>query len=182
MDHGSCPVDPDAWIQPVTRWDGLEYFEYVLLYVDNCLFVSAYPRGALIQINKYFLMNPSCLDPPKVCLWGKVSRVILPNGVKAFFYSTSQYLHDAIWGVEEHLAKMGLKLSEKKAGMHLPTNYHLELYMSPELIPNEATYYQSLIRILQWLVELGRIEITSEVSKMSPHVCLPREGHLDRLF
>ena len=77
---------------------------------------------------------------------------------------------------------MGLKLSEKKAGMHLPTNYHLELYMSPELIPNEATYYQSLIGILQWLVELGRIEITSEVSKMSPHVCLPREGHLDKLF
>ena len=47
---------------------------------------------------------------------------------------------------------------------------------------DEATYYTSLIGILRWIVELGRIDITGEVSKMSSHVCLPREGHLDKLF
>ena len=79
-------------------------------------------------------------------------------------------------------AKQRLKLSEKKAGTPLPTTYHPELYVSPELMLDEAAYYQSLIGILRWIVKLGRIDITSEVSLMSLHVCLPREGHLDELF
>ena len=49
-------------------------------------------------------------------------------------------------------------------------------------MPDEATYYLSLIGILRWIVELVSIDITGEVSKMSSHVCLSCEGHLDRLF
>ena len=32
------------------------------------------------------------------------------------------------------------------------------------------------------MVELGRIDITCEVSMMSSHMALPRVGHLDQLF
>ena len=125
-------------------------------------------------------MKPSSLGPPKVYLGGKVSQVILPNGVKAFAYSALQYLHEAIRGVEDYLAKRGRKLSEKKVGTPLPTNYHPEFDVSPELILDEAAYYMSLIGILRWIVELGRIDITGEVSKISSHIFLPHEGHLDR--
>ena len=64
-----------------------------------------------MQINAYFPMKPSSVGPPKVYLGGKVSQVILPNGVKVYSYSSSQYLHEAVRSVEEHLAKKGLKLS-----------------------------------------------------------------------
>lgn len=84
--------------------------------------------------------------------------------------------------MEYYRDKKGRKLSAKKADTPLPANCHPELDVSPELVPDEATYYIYLIRILRWIVELGRISITGELSKMSSHVCLPREGHLDRLF
>ena len=178
LGYESCPVDPDVWMRLANSYDGHEYFEYVLLYVDDCLCISVDPRGVLMKINKYFPMKPSSLGQPKVYLGGKVSQVVLPNGVKVYSYTASQYLHKAVHGVEEHLVRKGLKLLEKKTGTPLPTTYHPELDVSPELMPDDAAYYQALINILQWLVELGRINITSEVSKMSSHVCLSREGHL----
>ena len=178
----SCAADPDVWMRSAKKEDGSEYYEYVLLYVDDCLCVSEDPKNALMKISKYFPMKPSSLGPPKVYLGGKVSQVILPNGVKAYSYSASQYLHEAIRGVEDYLEKRGRKLSGKRVGTPLPANYHPELDVSPELMDDEATYYMSLIGILRWIVELGRIDITGEVSKMSSHVCLPREGHLDKLF
>jgi hypothetical protein len=50
------------------------------------------------------------------------------------------------------------------------------------LSPQEAAYYQSLIGILRWIVELGRVGICLEVSMMSSHLVLPREGHLEQVF
>eukprot|EP00957_Ditylum_brightwellii_P015204 1145214-Ditylum_brightwellii.AAC.1 len=41
---------------------------------------------------------------------------------------------------------------------------------------------QLLIGILQWIVELGMIDICLEVSMMSSHLALPREGHLDQVL
>ena len=54
--------------------------------------------------------------------------------------------------------------------------------MTPELTSIEASYYQSLIGILRWMVEMGRMDITCEVSMMASHVALPRQGHLNQLY
>ena len=40
----------------------------------------------------------------------------------------------------------------------------------------------SLIGILRWIVELGRVDITCEVSMMSSMMANPRIGHLEKLF
>ena len=40
----------------------------------------------------------------------------------------------------------------------------------------------SLIGIVWWMVELGRVDICTEVSMMSSHLALPREGHLEAVF
>ena len=45
-----------------------------------------------------------------------------------------------------------------------------------------ARYYQSQIGILRWAVELGRVDIITEVSTLASHLALPKEGHLDALF
>ena len=57
-----------------------------------------------------------------------------------------------------------------------------ELDITPELDPSMASYYMSLIGILRWIVELGRVDICLEVSVMSSHMAMPREGHLAQLF
>ena len=56
------------------------------------------------------------------------------------------------------------------------------LDIAPELISTNAAYYQLLVGILRWIVELGRVGISLKVSLMSSHLALPREGHIDKLF
>ena len=40
------------------------------------------------------------------------------------------------------------------------------------------TYYQNLIGVLRWIVELGRIDINYEVAVLSQYLVNPRRGHL----
>ena len=67
----------------------------------------------------------------------------------------------------------------KKATNPFPTNYRPEVDTSPELPPDQANYFQTLIGIAIWLVELGRIDIHAEVSMLSSHLALPRRGHMN---
>ena len=39
--------------------------------------------------------------------------------------------------------------------------------------------FQQLIGVLRWSIELGRIDIMTEVSCLSQHLFSPREGHLN---
>ena len=64
----------------------------------------------------------------------------------------------------------------------LSPGYCPELDANPELELQDATYYQSLIGILRWMVEMGRIDITWKVSMMSSFVAMTCEGHLQQLL
>ena len=72
--------------------------------------------------------------------------------------------------------------------MKLPTRvstpctsgYIPELDISSELTDSRAIYFMSLIGILRWAVELGRIDIEVEVSKLSSFLAAPREGHFSQ--
>ena len=35
-----CPADPDVWMHPAIKNDGLTCYEYVLLYTDDALVIS----------------------------------------------------------------------------------------------------------------------------------------------
>ena len=42
--------------------------------------------------------------------------------------------------------------------------------------------YQKIIGVLRWSIEIGTIDILTEVSCLSQHLCSPREGHLDAVY
>ena len=176
-----CAADHDLWIRKAKRDDDSDYYEYLLLYIDDCLCVSEHAEEALCEIDKYFSLKENSIGPPKIYLGGKVSKVDLPSGIWAYSFSSSQYVKEAIKNVEQYLDKKNMKLN-RKASAPLSPGYRPELDQSRELDPKEAAYYQSLIGILRWSVELGRIVITANVSIMSSHVALPRKGHLQQLL
>jgi hypothetical protein len=68
---------------------------------------------------------------------------------------------------------------KKKAFAPFDATYRGEIDESLVLGPEMANYFQSQIRIFLWCVELGRIDIITEVSMLSTFLCMPREGHLD---
>ena len=84
--------------------------------------------------------------------------------------------------MEEHLEKVREKLMSKKPSTPIPNSYRPELNITPKLISTDAVYYKSLVGILHWIVELGRVDINLEVSLISSHLAIPHEGHLGKLF
>jgi hypothetical protein len=66
----------------------------------------------------------------------------------------------------------------KTIKMPTKSKYKPELDKTPTLGDKEANYYQSLIGVLQWIVELGRIDIAFEVSTLAQHSAAPQEGHM----
>ena len=64
----------------------------------------------------------------------------------------------------------------------IQTSYRPELDVTSELPPHEASYYMSLIGILRWITELGRVDICLKVSMISSHAALPGEGHLQQVL
>jgi hypothetical protein len=64
----------------------------------------------------------------------------------------------------------------------MESDYRPELDVSPLLGPDKANYYQSQLGILRWVVELGRMDIATEVSMLAAHNALPQEGHLAAVF
>ena len=44
-------ADPDVWMQKVRKFNGPEYYEYMLLYVYDCLAISLTPNQCYNEIN-----------------------------------------------------------------------------------------------------------------------------------
>jgi hypothetical protein len=51
--------------------------------------------------------------------------------------------------------------------------------LSDILDPDCSSFYQHLIGVMRWMVELGRIDIATEVSMLSSYLACPRKGHLE---
>ena len=72
-----------------------------------------------------------------------------------------------------------------KKGVKAPfaTNNRPEIDGSDELDNEGATYYQFLIGIPRWIVELGCIDVGVEASMLlASCMALPRQGNLQQLF
>ncbi len=70
----------------------------------------------------------------------------------------------------------------KKAANPFPGDYEPELDITPTLNPELSSWYASLIGMLRWMVEIGRVDKITEVSKMASQMASPREGHLNVLM
>ena len=110
LGYDCCLADPDLWMREAVHSDGTEYYEYILLYVDNALCVSEFPKEALLHIDKFFPMKKGSIGPPNIYLGGKVRKVQLPNGANAWSVSMSQYVETVISNVEKNIKGMGYSL------------------------------------------------------------------------
>ena len=158
LNFTSCPADSDVWIRPAIKSDGSKSYEYVLLYVDDALVVSENAESVLRnELGRYFELKEESIGPPDHYLGGRVRKLQLENVVHAWAFSSFQYVQTAVRNVEAYLLTENSKhwKMPNKADTPLTTTYRPELDVSRELNETDAAYYQSLIGILRWIVELG---------------------------
>jgi hypothetical protein len=134
-------------------------------------------------LDEYFKIKKGFIQAPNLSLGAKLKNNLLPNGVVAWDMSSRKYVQCVVQNIQQYLAALhGYRKMMKKPSGLFAGGYTPELDESPDLDPTRANFYQSQIGTLRWSVELGRIDIITEVSMLSNYLFLPREGHLEAFF
>ena len=167
MGFTQCKADPDLWMK-----DCGTHYEYVLVYVDDIMFIGMDPHSFFEALTNDFGFKLKGVGPPSYHLGGDFFRDA--DGTLA-------------WGASSYVKKMIINyevmFGEKPKEYSSPIDEkdHPEIDTSEELDEMGIKRYQSLIGTLQWLVTLGRFDIHLSVASMSSFRSAPRQGHLDRL-
>jgi hypothetical protein len=152
LGHTSCLVDPDIWYPVAVREnDGYEYYEYnVLIYVDDILFMSHNPKESMWKIGKFFPMKAGSIGLQDIYLGVKISKVKLPNLVDAWAMSLSNYVQEAVNNCEDYLKQeYDGRTLDHIADTPCKSGYQVKSDISLELGPEQATYFQSVIKVLR---------------------------------
>jgi len=179
----STTADPDVWIKPAVKKDGTPYYQMLLVYVDDILCIAEEPDEIMKEIGKEFRLKDGAQEPTRY-LGANLDKCIMPDdGRECWCMSANDYLKNAVDRVQKMLDEEGRKLATNKTtNRPFPQNYRPELDTSPELDDRMATRFMQLIGILRWSVEIGRLDIYTEISMLSQHQALPREGHLEAIY
>jgi hypothetical protein len=182
MAYTSCKADPDLWLKAVTRpEDNVCYFACILCYVDDILCIHHDPMSVMNEINGYLPLKASSVGNPDIYLGTKLKETQLPNEVMVWGLSPSKYIIQAVKNCQLHLTEnvAGRYSIPARADNPFPVDYDPSTDFYDSLDPDCSSFYQHLIGVMRWMVELGRIDIATEVSMISSYLACPREGHLE---
>jgi hypothetical protein len=174
-------ADPDAYRRRTVHPRGFEYWELLLVYVDDILIVSHNPQLHLQKLKQFHM---SAVGKPDRYLGANIKRVTIPGdqcGMEYWSMTSQSYVRNAVNNVREMLQSEGYDL-KTTAKTPFPSNYRPELDVSDELDADLCSRYSQLIGVLRWMIEIGRIDIYYEVSVLSQYLASPRVGHLETVY
>ncbi len=150
LGYESNKADPDLWMKVCTRDTGSgpeKYYLYILIFMDDILCIHDDPDSVLTQIDKYFPLKHDSVGELDVYLGAKLKLMQLENGVWVWGLSPSKYVQEAVHNCKKNMKENLPKFYKLKclAPNPFPTDYRPELDTSPELPPEHASYYQSLM-------------------------------------
>ena len=178
----SSLADPDVWLRAATKGDGEQYYEYVLMYVeDDILAISSDPEAILRDVQTTFKLKNDKIETPEFYLGAKLQEKPI-NGITCWTITSQDYVKAAVKNVEEATKNTSRSIPTKHIETPMSTTYVPELDVTEELSDKDTTFYQELIGVLRWATEIGRVDILLEVSLLSQYQANPREGHLEQLL
>ena len=181
LSYEPSQADPDVWMRPAVKPDGFEYWEYVLCYVDDLLSISHDPLKTMHGVQNKFKLKDDKIAEPDVYLGATLSKMQTADGKMCWTMSSDAYCQAAVKNVECTLERENKSLPTKCFNP-MVSNYKPELDVSAELKADGVQYYQELIGVLRWAVEIGRCDILLETCLLSAHLALPRIGHLEQVI
>ena len=140
-------------------------------------------KMVLGQIDYFFHMKPESMGDPDIYLGCKLRlHIVEATQVYAWLQSPSKYVQEAVKNAETYYGKTYHAKFATKVSSPFSNGYRPEMDVTKELNAEEASYYQAQIGVLRWIVEIGRIDIITEVSLLASQMALPRIGHLMQVF
>ena len=178
LEYSSSEADPDVWLKKEVRPDGSLIWKYMLVYVDDILHIAHNTKVDMDLLHQVYRLKDG-VGPPDRYLGANIDKVQLSDGSACWSMTCIDYIKGATENVNKMLQedKSALKNCGDGKRPH-PSSYRPEIDVTPELDERLTNRYQQLIGILRWSIELGRIDIHTEVSCLSQHLCCPRQAHL----
>jgi hypothetical protein len=175
-------------MKPAAKPTGQQYYEYILVYVDNVLVFSHDPQAIMNELSHNYTLKEGSVWPPSEYLGSDIALFDVPPSAdgtmqvtRCWSMSAATYIIRAVTDVQRTLNDVGQQL-KTKVKTPMSDGYCSELDASPELDDRRANYFQGLIGILRWIVELGMIDIIVAVALLSRFFASSCEGHLEQVF
>jgi hypothetical protein len=153
MGFQSSRAEPDIWIR-----DKGDHWEYVAVCFDNFLIASRTPQDIVDTLEKVHQFKLKGSGPTSFHLGCDFFR----DNDGVLCYAPKKYIirmldtHERIFGKPP-----------KQVITPLDKGDHPELDTSDLLEVNDIKIYQSLIGTLQWVIQIGRFDITTSVMMLS---------------
>ena len=167
MGYFPSKAEKDIWMR-----DKGDHYEYIAVYVDDLMFASRDPASIVKKLVEDFKFKLKGTGPTEFHLGCDFFRD--EEGVLC--YAPKKY-------IEKILENYRRIFGQWPKALHSPLvdGDHPELDTSELLNETDQKIYQSLIGALQWVIQIGRFDITTAVMTLSRFRAMPRQGHLDRV-
>jgi hypothetical protein len=152
-----CLADPDVWLTIACKPDGTKYYEYVLIYVDDILFVSHDPKKVMDMLSEHYTLKKRSVKARTEYLGAEI-KTYQPDKLDSrvcWEMLCDLYVKRAIKEVQRTLAEDNEKPLPNKTVTPLTAGYRPELNATPELDDAKANYFQGLIGVLATLDDLA---------------------------
>ena len=160
-------AEPDIWMR-----DKGDHYEYIGVYVDDLLIASKDPQSIIATLTDVYLFKLKGTGPIAFHLGCDFFRDADGN----LCYAPRKYIERMLDNYKRIFGK-----NPRLAQSPLIKGDHPELDTSDLLDDEWVKIYQSLIGALQWVIQIGRWDISTAVMTLSRFRCAPRQGHLDRI-
>ena len=108
----SIPDDTDMWLRPAIKPNGEEYYEYVLIYVDNILAISIDPTEVLKSMEgKKVKYKNSKKAPPDMYLGERLKRNMI-NGNMCCNITSYDYVISAVQTIKDAITRNPWNMSK----------------------------------------------------------------------
>ena len=165
-------ADFDLWYKKVD-----DHYEYVARYVDDVIVFSKDPMSIMDKLKKTYVMKG--VGKPQYYLGGDVVELGQEwekDNISTAF-SAETYIQNAL----PRLASVCGLQQFPKSKIPFSENYHPELDTTDLVDSATITTYKSLLGCANWIITLGRFDISYAVNSLSRYSMAPREGHLKAL-
>ncbi len=117
-------------------------------------------------LNKYIPLKPDSVGAPVIYLDTKLKLMQLKKGIWVWVSSLSKCVWEVDKNCKDYISKHFPQQYwlPKFAPNLFPTKNEPGIDVSPDFDPDLVSYFQSLIGIMRWMVELGCIDVAMEVA------------------
>ena len=107
-------ADPDVWYCPGVKPNNEEFYTYLLVYVDDILYVDTELMRYLSQIEKSIKIKEYSIGAPKVYLGANCQlNPSCIEGIECWGMSAKQYCKEVVKNVKKKMKDSGYELNKK---------------------------------------------------------------------